>query len=114
MSHNESEESRSVRDSKRTESMYQGSKEPRMKEAVMTQIMGDHRRPRGGGSASIRLMRGTEALLAEVLMFEGMGVGDVDMTLGFEVMELVYRIRVTADEGFEMELGWGNWEDGEE
>jgi hypothetical protein len=59
-------------------------------------------------------MRGTEALLAEVLIFEGMGVGDVDMTLGFEVVELVHGVRVTADKGFETELWWGNREDGEE
>jgi hypothetical protein len=47
-------------------------------------------------------------------MFKGMGVGNVDMTLGFEVVELVHGVRVTADEGFKIELGWGNWEDGEE
>jgi hypothetical protein len=85
-----------------------------MKEAVTTQIMGDQCRPRGGGSASKGAMRGTEALLAEVLMFEGMGVGNVDMTPGFEVVELVCGVRVTVDKGFEMELWWGNWEDGEE
>jgi hypothetical protein len=81
---------------------------------VTTQIMGDQCRPRGGGSASIRPMHGAEALLAEVLMLEGMGVGNVDTTLGFEVVELVRGVRVTADKGFEMELWWGNWEDGEE
>jgi hypothetical protein len=59
-------------------------------------------------------MRGTEALLAEVLVFERMGVGNMDMTLGFEVAELVRGVRVTTDKGFETELWWGNWEDGEE
>jgi hypothetical protein len=96
------------------ESMYRGLKELRMKEAVTTQIMGDQCRPRGGGSASKGAMRGIEVLLAEVLMFKGVGVGDVDTTLGFEVMELVHGVRVTADKGFETELWWGNWEDGEE
>jgi hypothetical protein len=85
-----------------------------MKEVVTTQIIGDQRRPRGGGSASKGAMRGTEALLTEVLMFKGMGVGNVDTTSGFEVVELVCGVSVTADKGFEMELWWGNWEDGEE
>jgi hypothetical protein len=85
-----------------------------MKEAVTTQIMGDQRRPRGGGSASKGAMRRAEVLLAEVLMLEGMGVGDMDTTLGFEVMELVHGVRVTADKGSKTELWWGNWEDREE
>jgi hypothetical protein len=96
------------------ESMYRGSKEPRMKEVVMTQIMGDQHRPRGGGSASKGAMHGAEALLAEVLMLEGMGVGDVDTALRFEVVELVRSVRVTTDKGSETELWWGNWEDREE
>jgi hypothetical protein len=114
MSHNESEESGPIRGCTRMESIYHSSKEPIMKEEVTTQIMGDQHRLRGSGSTSIRPMREIEALLAEVLMFKGMGVGNVDTTLGFEVMELVCGVRVTADEGFKTELGWGNWEDREE
>jgi hypothetical protein len=114
MSYVESGVSGPVGGCSRIESMYRGSKEPRMNEAVTTQIMGDQCRPRGLGSASIGMMRGTEVLLAEVLMFKGMGVGNMDMTLGFEVVELVRGVMVTADKGSEMELGWGNWEDREE
>jgi hypothetical protein len=44
-------------------------------------------------------MRGTEALLAEVLVLKGMGMGNVDTTLGFEVMELVRGVWITTDEG---------------
>jgi hypothetical protein len=43
-------------------------------------------------------MQGTVALLTEVLMFEGMGVGNMDTTLGFEVMELVCGVWITMDE----------------
>jgi hypothetical protein len=70
-----------------------------MKLEVTSQIMGEKYRPKGSDSASIGAMRGTEVLLAEVLMFKGMGVGDMDTTLGFEVVELVHGVRVTTDKG---------------
>jgi hypothetical protein len=80
------------------ESRYRGSKEPRKKEVPTSQIIGERRKPRRSGSTSIRAMRGTEAFLAEVLMFKGMGVGNVDTTLEFEVVELVRGVWVTTDE----------------
>ena len=44
-------------------------------------------------------MRGAEALLAEVLVLEGMGVGNMDMTLGLEVVELVRGVWIATDKG---------------
>jgi hypothetical protein len=76
--------------------------------------MGERRKPRRSGSASIRAMRGAEVLLAEVLVLKGMGVGNVDTTLRFEVMELMCGVWITTDEGCEPELWGRDWEDGEE
>jgi hypothetical protein len=70
-----------------------------MKLEVTSQIMGEKRNPRGSDSASKGAMRGAEALLAEVLVFERMGVGNVDTTLGFELVELVHSVWITTDKG---------------
>jgi hypothetical protein len=59
-------------------------------------------------------MQGTEALLAEVLVFKGMGMGNMNTTLGFEVVELVYGVWITMDKGCKSEIGRRDWEDREE
>jgi hypothetical protein len=53
-------------------------------------------------------------LLAEVHVFKGMGMSDVDAALRPEVMELVHSVRVATHKGFELETGRGDWENGEE
>jgi hypothetical protein len=52
-------------------------------------IMGEIHIPKGSDLASVGVMGGTNALLAEVLVFERMRVSDVDTSLGFELIELV-------------------------
>jgi hypothetical protein len=59
--------------------------------------MGDRHRPRGSGSTSIGMMQGIEVFLAEVLMFEGMGVGNVDTLARGEVVELVRAVWIATD-----------------
>jgi hypothetical protein len=85
-----------------------------MKLELTSQIIGERRKPNGSDSASKGAMRGTVLLLAEVLMFKGMRVSDMDTSLGFEVVELVCAVGIAADEGLEMELWGRDWEDGEE
>jgi hypothetical protein len=89
-------------------------KEPRIKELVTSQIMGARCKPRGSGSTSIRVMHGAEVFLAEVLVLKGMGVGNMDMLARGEVVELVCGVWIVTDKWLEVELWWGNWEDGEE
>jgi hypothetical protein len=91
MSQDESEEMRK-------ESKYRGSYELRMNELDTNQTIGDNLRPQGSGSTSIRPMRGTDPFLAEMLVLKGVGVGDVNTSLGFELVELVRGVWVTTDE----------------
>jgi hypothetical protein len=56
---------------------------------VTNHIMGDICKPKGSDSALIGAMGGTNVLLAEALMFEGMRVSDVGTSLGFELVKLV-------------------------
>ena len=60
--------------------------------------MGNTARLRGSASVPVRAIRRASAFLAEVLMFKGMGVGNVGMTTREEVMVLVSSVGITTFE----------------
>ena len=84
----------------------------------MTKTKGELTRPMGSGySVTVRPVRGATRLLAEVLMLKGVSVGDVGTLTRVEGVELVRGVRITTQErseGDRAELGFGDWDGGEE